>query len=125
MKRKYGSEVEKNADAKAFIERKEDVYALLLIGLPGSLAQAAQGDKKAELLALTTIEVKGKEPIKATNLDIAPSGRNVNLSFLFPKSAVNFTADDKEFEFSTKFNKTAIKHKFRLKDMVFNGKVEM
>ncbi|MGH9595082.1 MAG: hypothetical protein ACRD5L_18465, partial [Bryobacteraceae bacterium] len=106
------------------IERKEDVYALLLAGLPGNLAQAAQGDKKAELLALTTLEVKGKEPVKPVDLQINPAGRNVNLYFFFPRTT-SFTADDKEMEFSTKFDKTAIKHKFKLKDMVFNGKLEM
>ena len=41
-----------------------------------------------------------------------------------PKTTT-FTADDKDLEFSTKFDKTAVKHKFKLKDMVFNGKVEM
>ena len=46
------------------------------------------------------------------------------MSFLFPKTTV-FTADDKEMEFSSKFDKTVVKHKFKLKDMVFNGKVEM
>ncbi len=52
------------------------------------------------------------------------AGRTVVVSFLFPRTA-NFTADDKEMEFSTKFGTTAIKHKFKLKDMVVNGKVEM
>jgi len=46
------------------------------------------------------------------------------VSFLFPKTTT-FTADDKELEFSTKFDKTALKYKFKLKDMVFQGKVEM
>ena len=31
----------------------------------------------------------------------------------------------KEMQFNTKFDKTAVKAKFKLKDMVFNGKVEM
>ena len=46
------------------------------------------------------------------------------MSFLFPKTTT-FTAEDKELEFSSKFGKTAVKHKFKLKDMVFNGKLEM
>jgi hypothetical protein len=46
------------------------------------------------------------------------------MSFVFPKTTA-FTVEDKEMEFSSKFDKTAVKHKFKLKDMVFNGKVEM
>jgi hypothetical protein len=124
MKRKFGSEVGASAEAKAFIERPDQVYVLTMVGLPGSLAQAAQGDKKADLLAVTTIEVKGKEPVKATDVQVSMTGMIANLSFLFPRNT-NFTADDKEMEFSTKFDKTAVKHKFKLKDMVVNNKVEM
>jgi hypothetical protein len=46
------------------------------------------------------------------------------VSFLFPRTTT-FTADEKDLEFASKFGKAAIKHKFKLKDMVFNGKVEM
>jgi hypothetical protein len=46
------------------------------------------------------------------------------VSFLFPKTTT-FTAEDKEMEFYTKFDKVVVKKKFKLKDMMFNGKVEM
>ncbi len=124
MKRKLGSEVGASPEAKGVIERKEEFYALLLAGLPANLAQVAQPDRKALLLAITTLEVKGKDPLKPTDVQVAAAGRNVNLYFLFPRTTV-FTADDKELEFSTKFGTTAIKHRFKLKDMVVNGKVEM
>jgi len=124
MKKKFGSEVGASPEAKTVIDRKEEVYALLLAGVPANLAQSAQGDAKAALLAITTLEVKGKEPLKPTDVQVAPQGRAVNMYFLFPRTAT-FTADDKEMEFSTKFGKTNVKHKFKLKDMVFNGKVEM
>jgi len=124
MKRKFGSEVAASPEAKGFIDRKDEVYALTMAGLPANLAQAAQGDKKAVLLGVTTLEVKGKEPVKAMDVQVSAAGRNMNLSFLFPRTT-NFTAEDKEFEFVTKFDKTTVKHKFKLKDMVFNGKVEM
>ena len=124
MKRKFGSEAGNSPDAKSFIERKDEVYALTLAGVPGNLARVAQGENKAALLALTTLEVKGKEPIKAIDVQVAVSGRAANLSFLFPRTTT-FTAEDKELDFATKFDKTVVKHKFKLKDMVFNGKVEM
>ena len=92
--------------------------------MPGFTLAAAQGDKKASLLDTTTLTVPGKPPLKAMDVQVTNAGRNGNVSFLFPKTTT-FTAEDKELEFSSKFDKTAVKKKFKLKDMVFNGKVEM
>ena len=33
--------------------------------------------------------------------------------------------DDKEVEFSTRLGQTMVKQKFHLKDMVFNGKLDL
>jgi hypothetical protein len=44
--------------------------------------------------------------------------------FLFPKT-VAIDMDDKEVEFSTKLGQTIVKTKFKLKDMVFNGKLDL
>jgi hypothetical protein len=51
-------------------------------------------------------------------------GGNFDLLMIFPKTA-GLTVDDKEMEFSTKVGKMSIRKKFKLKDMVFNGKLEM
>jgi hypothetical protein len=104
MKRQYGAEAGTSPEAKAKLDRVEQYYVLTMVGLPGSLLGSTQADKKAALLELTTLTVNGKPPIKA--LDVQ-------------------TIEDKEVEFSSKFDKTGIKKKFKLKDLVFNGKVEM
>jgi hypothetical protein len=82
------------------------------------------------LLALTTLTVKGKDPIVATDVIFPPpdAGRGARAAadahFLFPRK-VAFSADDKEVEFETKFGKTVVKTKFTLKNMVVNGKLEL
>jgi len=123
-KRRFGSEAGTSPDAKAIVERVDQVYVLTLIGMPGFAVGAAQGDKKAALLESTTVSVNGKPPLKAVDVQISGGRGTANVSFLFPKTTT-FTAEDKEMEFSSKFDKTTVKHKFKLKDMVFNGKVEM
>jgi len=76
------------------------------------------------LLDSTTLTVSGKPPLKAADVQVS-GGRGTGIVFLvFPKTTT-FTVEDKEVEFSSKFDKTVIKKKFKLKDMVFNGKVEM
>jgi len=111
--------------AKAFPDQ-EQFYVLTLSGLPGNLVVATQDDKKAGLLDITTLTAGGKPPLKAVDVQVRSriGGPVGTVSFLFPKTTT-FTADDKELEFSTKFDKTALKYKFKLKDMVFHGKVEM
>jgi hypothetical protein len=123
-KRKFGAEAGTSPDAKTAVERVDQVYVLTLIGMPGNMLSAAQGDKKAALLASTAVSVNGKPPLQAADVQVSGGRGTATVSFLFPKSAT-FTADDKEMEFSAKFDKTTIKKKFKLKDMVVNGKVEM
>ena len=123
VKRQYGAEAGTSPEAKARLDRQEQVYVLTLAGMPGFTLGAAQGDKKAGLLDTTTLTVAGKPPIKAMDVQVT-GGRTGNVSFLFPRTTT-FTVEDKELEFSTKFDKTGVKKKFKLKDMVFNGKVEL
>jgi hypothetical protein len=123
-KRQYGAEAGTSPEAKAKLERVDQVYVLTLIGMPGYTLAAAQGDKKAALLESTFLSVIGKPPLKAVDVQVSGGRGTGNVSFLFPKTTT-FTIDDKEMEFSSRFDKTMVKKKFKLKDMVFNGKVEM
>lgn len=124
VKRQYGAEAGTSPEAKAKLDRQEQVYVLTLAGMPAFTLGAAQGDKKAALLETTILTVAGKPPLKAVDVQVTGGGRVGNVSFLFPRTTT-FTAEDRDMEFSTKFDKTAVKKKFKLKDMVFNGKVEM
>jgi hypothetical protein len=123
-KRRFAAEAGTSPEAKAMLDRVDQVYVLTLIGMPGSTVAAAQGDRKAALLDSTTLTVSGKPPLKAVDVQISGGRGASNVSFLFPKTTT-FTADDREMEFVSRFGVTTVKHKFKLKDMVFNGKVEM
>ncbi len=125
VKRQYGAEAGTSPEAKTKLDRVEQVYVLTLLGMPGYTLTAAQGDRKAGLLDLTELTATGKPPLKPIDVQVSGGGRGAaNMSFVFPKTTA-FTIEDKEVEFYTKFDKTPIKHKFKLKDMVFNGKLEM
>ncbi|MCU1334983.1 MAG: hypothetical protein JWO19_564 [Bryobacterales bacterium] len=123
-KRRFGAEAGTSPEAKAALDRVDPFYVLTLIGMPGSALAAAQGDKKVALVESTTLTVNGKPPLKATDVQISGGRGTAAVSFLFPKTTT-FTVEDKEMEFSSRFDKISVKKKFKLKDMVFNGKVEM
>ncbi len=125
IKRQYGAEAGTSPEAKAKLDQVNQVYALILVGLPKFALADAEGDKKAALLDVTTLSVSGKPPLKAVDVQVSGGrGPTGNVSFLFPRTTT-FTPEDKEVQFSTKFDKSGIKKKFKLKDMVFNGKLEM
>ena len=75
---------------------------------------------KELLLKNTSLSIKGKQPIVPEVLQ--PSGSSA--IFLFPKT-IAIDMDDKEVEFSTKLGQTQVRTKFKLKDMVFNGKLDL
>jgi len=124
VKRRFAAEAGTSPEAKAMLDREEKFYVLTLSGVPGNLLGATRGEQKAALLDLTTITVTGKPPLKAADVQTSMGRGGGTVSFLFPRTTM-FTADDKEMEFASKFDKTAVKKKFKLKDMVFNGKLEM
>lgn len=120
-------------------EAEPEVSVMLLTGIPGTFRQDVADMNK--LTADTVLKVKGKADLHPTEIQIAGGaapaagpaggkgkggfgGGNFNLVVVFPKNA-GLTADDKEAEFVTKVGKMNIRKKFKLKDMVYNGKLEM
>ncbi len=127
-------------------EAEPTVSVLLASGFPAQFR--AEASDAAKLTADTVIKVKGKADIHPTEVQLpaaapAPGGApgggkggfgkggpgggfggTFDLIFVFPKSA-GLTVDDKELEFVTKVGKMNIRKKFKLKDMVVNGKLEM
>jgi hypothetical protein len=123
-------------------DTEPNASVLLASGFPGQFR--ADVADPAKLVADTVLKVKGKPDIHPTEAQIpaaaAPKGPpggapgfgggkgfgggNFDIVFVFPKSA-GLTVDDKEVEFVTKVGKMNIRKKFKLKDMVVNGKLEM
>jgi hypothetical protein len=124
VKAKYGAEAATSAEAKAFLERAELYYVINVEGLPDTAAAAFEGDKKAALLQLTALNVKGKEPVHAVEVQVTARGRLVDALFAFPRTSP-IVAEDKDLEFETKIEKLTVKSHFKPKDMVYHGKFEM
>jgi len=125
MKLKYGSEAATSPESKKVLEAQENVYAVVISGVGrGMMGMGTSEALKKELLERTALLVKGKEDIKAVDVQMARGARGNDLVFVFPKKA-EITLDDKEVEFATKFESLSLKQKFRLKDMMFDGKLSL
>jgi hypothetical protein len=121
-KEKYGAEAATSADAKKLTDEEQKFYAIMVSGLPARSLRG--GDKmKDSLLQNTSLIVKGKDPIQASDVQIGGNEQRALILFMFPKTPLS--VDDKDVEFSTKLGPIMVKQKFHLKDMVFNGKLDL
>jgi hypothetical protein len=122
-KAKYGAEAGTSPEAKRLIEGEQKYYAIIVTGVP--VRSMGNSDKMKEaLLKNTTLTVKGKDPIQASDVQSGSDAQKALVLFIFPKT-VPFSVDDKDVEFSTTLGPLVVRQKFHLKDMVFNGKLEL
>jgi hypothetical protein len=124
MRLRFGAEAGTSPQAKAFLDQVETNYVMVLSGPLRSYMRGNPEDLKATLLKATSLTAKAKDALKPTEIQVTASQKGGEVIFFFPRSAP-FTLDDKEVEFSTKLGERSLVYKFRLKDMVFGGKLEL
>lgn len=120
-KHQFGAEAATSPDAKKMLQPQTMVYVIWIDGIPGNLRP--QGSAKEEVVKATTLGNKEKM-LTANDLQFSGQGRNIEFYYVFPRDKM-FTPEDKEIEFVTKIGKTAIKAKFKLKDMEVDGKLDL
>lgn len=120
---RYGAEAATSPEARKLVE-ENSTYVIALSGLSPALAKANLAGNKDAVRRQTSLAVKGQPALEPSDVVINPQEKQVELLFVFPKTAA-YTLDDKEVEFSTRLGALAVKYKFRLKDMLFNGKLDL
>jgi len=121
---RFGDEVGTSPDAAQMLSRQEERYIVGIAGLPMMAVRA----KPEELKSRTELRIKGKQPIVADHVQADRQEKTVNLYFFFPREVNGQPAiklEDKDVEVVCKLPNMEIKRKFRLKDMVFDGKLEL
>jgi hypothetical protein len=121
---RFGDEVEKSAEAQKMLGREETSYVVGIRGLP---AFALRGDP-APLKDKFVLRIKGQPPIQAENISGERDGNRINLFVLFPKGRNGghvITLEDRDVEVFIPLERIEVKRKFRLKDMVYDGRLEL
>ena len=135
---RFGDEVLKSLEAEKMLTRKEDAY---LIGISGP-ARLLAGDPSVVFTAAQLV-IKGRDPIRAQNVTVDKEERGVTpekgersvtpnkgergltFYFVFPKGTNPIKLEDEGFELQVKFPLFELKHRFKLKDMAFDGNLEI
>jgi hypothetical protein len=122
---RYGEEATTSPEAAKMLGRQEDRYVVGVTGLP---AQAVRGNPEA-LKSNALLRLKRqKDPIQASDIKGDREQGRANLYLFFPRGQDGshvITLEDEEVELVLKLPSVEIKRKFRLKDMVFEGKLEI
>ena len=71
----------------------------------------------------TTLQVKGKDPVKAALFVRSENGQI--MFFGFPKEALPVAAGDKDLMFTTRMGPMTLKAKFQPKEMMFKGQLAL
>jgi hypothetical protein len=140
MKAHFGDKLPAKGEPGYTLDLPQNVYIVSVSGLRmgggrrgrggdsggegrGADPQRTSADRmKDQLMASTQLVRKGKDPIVPEDLKINAT-TNVVL-FQFPKKDM-ISEEDRDVEFVTKVGPIQIKQKFSLKDMHFNGKLEL
>lgn len=109
------------ADAKAFLDKNEEQYVVMIEGMPNRFAQAAQQDDKK--LKESVLKV-GKREIHLANATFSRKGTKTDILLMFPRTDA-IKVDDNEVEVVARLGQLDVKKKFKLKEMIFNGKLEL
>ena len=102
------------------LNRSETEYTVVLAGIPTRLAPAP-ADQALEQFALN---VDKQKPVYATKIYLQEHEQTVDLFMIFPRTRP-IAAQDKEVELVSKYGFLETKKKFKVKDMIVNGKLEL
>jgi len=124
IKARFGNEAGTSAEARKALEEPVDHYIISICGLPSTAFGGNAEEFRQQMLAQGMLVIKGKDPIKPVDFTTEDTGHSAQGMFVFPKTDP-ITEDDKEVEFIVKIRDTSIRQKFHVKEMLYNGKLDL
>ena len=100
-----------------FVDRELTDYVIAVIGAPRSVTGG-------EVARDGILVAKGKPALRSSDVQFIPRERTADIFFVFPRSAP-LAVDVKDVEFSARIGPLNVRAKFHLKDLVYQGKLEL
>ena len=122
MRGRFGNEAHTAAEAKQFLQRRETHYVVSVSGFSGRMARMLQNTDRLKQTA--SLKRKNKEPIRPEVVEMQNQEESVTLYVAFPRTD-QIVLEDKNVEFEMKLGPMTVRRKFKLKDMLFDGKLEL
>ena len=119
---RFGAEVATSPEAAKLLAEQRQ-YIIGISGLPPQMLRV----KPEQMKPGVELRIKDKPPIAVANIQgDQDQGGRANIYLIFPKTPETaIKLEDTEVELVAKLGPVEVKRKFRLKDMVFDGKLEL
>ena len=117
---RFGDQVLESPEAARMLTRAEDAYLVGITGLPKLIAANPAGLKGNAQMVF-----KGREPISAQDVTMDHGEAGLVIYFFFSRQPNPIKIEDDDFELQIKSPQFEIKRRFKLKDMVFDGRLEL
>jgi hypothetical protein len=123
IRARYRGDFEESEKDKQLLNMKDEQYVVLLSGLPSRMARGLQRNTD-RIKQMTVLHRKKKDPIAAASVEVLPRDQFVEIFLFFPRAEA-IALEDKDVELRTEVGPFKIKRKFKLKNMVYNDKLEL
>ena len=124
VKQRFGSNPI-GPEGLAYLDRKETHYRISVVGLPRQLIPGSDdAEDTAKLKQIIFLKRRNKKDIFPEVVDVRSQQRSAVIYAQFPRTDA-VTLDDGRVELVMNFKATKVKRKFKLKDMVFEGRLEL
>lgn len=110
------------ADSAPRPELLDDYYVVSLSRVPPGMARLV--DEPEQLRAAARLTPKDRPAVRAERIEIRPQPGTPGVDFCFPRSA-GLTADDHQVAFELVAEDYELKVKFKPRDMVYRGRLEL
>jgi hypothetical protein len=120
----YKDEAGSSPEAAKLLNREENYYVVAIVGVP----EGAAGIKPEDMKAGAQLLINKLSPIQAADVIVNKQATSASFYLVFPRTqsgAHVITLGDKDVEVVLKAKPITVKRKFKLADMVFNGKLEL
>ena len=124
VRRRFGAQAGTSKEAADMLAARQPVY---IVGIEGLPAGAVTGEVD-ELIANADIRVKNVPPVHPLQVRSEARGSTTVIYLLFPKEQAGahiITLADGEVEVTLKLASGRISRRFKLKDMLYAGKLEL
>jgi hypothetical protein len=113
-----------SAKAAELLQGTAAEYVLEVAGFPVGMVPQGVRRFEAELLASSTLLLKGRKPLRATAASVPEHGNHLIATMRFPRFE-NLSDNDGFIEFAAQAGPMDIRQKFKLRDMNYKGRLEL
>jgi hypothetical protein len=121
---RWGRDGLQNPKAVEFLNHQEPDYVVEIFGLPAIMVPRGTRRLEEQLAKTATLFLKGHRPMQAASAEVPEYGEHLLATLRFPRFEA-ITADDGIMEFQASAGPMKIEKKFKLKPMVYRGRLEL